>query len=347
MIRLPTAIADRLKPFYDTRRVCVTGGAGFIGGHLVDALSSLGASVTVLDDLSNSSLDHLAGLIELDPAGVRFHHGSILEPDAIERAVDSASVVFHLAAICSVPLSVEQPGRTWEINATGTQRVLEAARQEGVKRVVFSASSSAYGNATAMPVDEQLIPSPLSPYAASKVAGELLASAYAESYGMSTVSLRYFNIFGPRQHADSPYSGVIPKFIDAAMQAEQLELHGDGAQSRDFTYVGNAVLANLLAGASDAPLSGQVLNVGTGVRTSIRELADRILTAFGRPKSDARSGPARRGDVLHSLADIRAAADTIGYQPITDTEDGLAMTFDWWRSRGSATPRAASQHNPE
>ena len=331
MFRLPAETANRLRSFYDTRRVCVTGGAGFIGGHLVDALMSLGASITIIDDLSNASLDHLGGLIELDPARVRFVHASILEPAALARAAEGASVVFHLGAVCSVPLSLEQPGRTWEVNATGTLRVLEAAREQGSKRVVFSASSSAYGNASRLPVREDDLPAPLSPYAASKVSGEHLMEAYAESYGLSTVSLRYFNIFGPRQRADSPYSGVIPKFVKAAIKGEPLVMHGDGEQSRDFTFVGNAVLANLLAGSSGTPLAGEVINIGTGVRTTVRELASRVLEAFQRPDSLAQVGPIRRGDVLHSLADITRAHDLIGYEPITDVQAGLEQTFEWWR----------------
>lgn len=332
VIRLPTDIAERLRGFYDTRRVCVTGGAGFIGGHLVDALMSLGASVTVIDDLSNSTLQHLSGLVELDPARVRFVHGSILDPGAMERAAEAATVVFHLGALCSVPLSIEKPSRTWEVNATGTLRVLEAARHAGGQRVVFSASSSAYGNATDLPVREDMLPAPLSPYAASKVAGERLLQAYAESYGMSTVSLRYFNIFGPRQLAGSPYAGVIPKFVSGAMAGEPLVLHGDGLQSRDFTYVGNAVLANLLAGSSGSPLAGQVVNIGMGVRTTVRELADRVLSAFDRPATQASPGPVRRGDVQHSLADISLAQELLGYEPVTGVDEGLELTFDWWRS---------------
>ncbi|MBZ0170821.1 MAG: SDR family NAD(P)-dependent oxidoreductase, partial [Phycisphaerales bacterium] len=277
MIRLPSKIAGSLRSAYDNRRVCVTGGAGFIGGHLVDALTSLGASVTVIDDLSNSNADHLSSLIELDPDRVRFIHGSILDPEAMERAAESASIVFHLAAICSVPRSVEDPARAWAVNATGVLRVLEAARHGGARRVVFSASSSAYGNATNMPVNEAVIPSPLSPYAASKLAGESLMTAYAESYGLSTISLRYFNIFGPRQPAGSPYSGVVPIFASMLLAGERLKILGDGGQTRDFTYVGNAVLANLLAGATQEPLAGQVVNIGAGVQTPILELARRML----------------------------------------------------------------------
>ncbi len=331
MIRLPAKLADSLRGLYDNRRVCVTGGAGFIGGHLVDALTSLGASVTVIDDLSNSTAEHLAGLIEMDPGRVRFVHASILDEPAMQRAVESSSVVFHLAAICSVPRSVEDPARAWAVNATGVLRVLEAARHAGVRRVVYSASSSAYGNATQMPVDETVIPSPLSPYAASKLAGESLLTAYAESYGMSALSLRYFNIFGPRQPAGSPYSGVVPIFASKLLAGERPRILGDGSQTRDFTYVGNAVLANLLAGVSSAPLTGQVVNIGAGVRTSIAELATRMIEAFGLTSLTPDFGPPRTGDVLHSCADIRRAKDLIGYEPITGFEEGLRLTLEWWR----------------
>jgi UDP-glucose 4-epimerase len=341
VIRLPSELAAPLRAHYDTRRVCVTGGAGFIGGHLVDALMSLGASITVIDDLSNSALGHLGELIELDPARVRFVHGSILDPAALARAAEGAAAVFHLGAVCSVPLSLEQPMRTWEVNATGTLRVLEAARAQGSKRVVFSASSSAYGNAATLPIAEDTLPAPLSPYAASKVAGERLMEAYAESFGLSTVSLRYFNIFGPRQLANSPYSGVIPRFVDAAIAGEPLLMHGDGEQSRDFTYVGNAVLANLLAGATTTPLAGEVINIGTGEHTTVRELASRVLESFGRPASLAENAPPRRGDVLHSLADISRARELLGYEPLTTVEDGLDQTFRWWREHAGAAEKRA------
>lgn len=335
MIRFPPESIALLEPLYAGRRVCVTGGAGFVGGHLVDALVRLGSSVTVIDDLSNAESAHLAGLIDLEPTRVRFLPGSILEPAALARVIESASIVFHLAAVCSVPRSIENPARTWEVNATGTLRVLEASRHAGVKRVVFSASSSAYGNATRLPVNESMLPAPLSPYAASKLAGERLMEAYAESYGMSTVSLRYFNIFGPRQRSGSPYSGVIPKFVSAAMAGRPLRLHGGGSQSRDFTYVGNAVYANLLAGSASVPLAGRTLNIGTGTRTTVREVADRVLTAFGRPSTDAVSDAARAGDVQHSLADIGAAREILGYEVVSGFDEGLGLTLDWWRGEGS------------
>lgn len=341
MIRLPATLAQSLRSAYDNRRVCVTGGAGFIGGHLVDALTSLGASVTVIDDLSNSTPEHLAGLIELDPGRVRFIHASVLDPGAMARAVKSAATVFHLAAICSVPRSVERPIRSWEVNATGTLGVLEAARHAGVRRVVYSASSSAYGNATRLPVTEDTPLSPLSPYAASKLSGETLMTAYAESYGLSTISLRYFNIFGPRQPAGSPYSGVIPIFASKVLAGERPEIHGDGSQTRDFTYVANAVLANLLAGCSESPLIGQAVNIGSGSRTSIGDLARRVAAFFDRNDLAPTLGPPRKGDVLHSCADIDLARGLLGYEPLTTFEDGLDQTLAWWRERGAGDEAAA------
>jgi nucleoside-diphosphate-sugar epimerase len=337
VIRLPTKTAEALRAVYDARRVCVTGGAGFIGGHLVDALTSLGASVTVIDDLSNSGVEHLSELIELDPGRVRFIHASILDPAAMERAVESCSAVFHLGAICSVPRSVEDPARAWAVNATGVLRVLEAARHAGVRRVIYSASSSAYGNATTMPVSEDETPAPLSPYAASKLAGEALMTAYAESFGLSTLSLRYFNIFGPRQPAGSPYSGVIPLFAARLLAGKPPRILGDGSQTRDFTYVGNAVLANLLGGASESPLTGQAVNIGAGSRTSILDLARRMIEAFGLTDLEPEFGPPRTGDVQHSCAAIDRARELIGYEPLTSFEDGLRLTLDWWKESDEAS----------
>src|SRR5262245_13062255 len=210
-MKFPAGTVERLRRHYEGRPVCVTGGAGFIGGHLVDALLSLGAAITVIDDLSNSTLAHLAGLIELEPERVRFVHGSILDDDAMADAAQGSRTVFHLAAVGSVPLSVAQPQRSWSVNATGTIRVLEAARKAWGRstrgeRVVFAASSSAYGDDPTLPKIETQTPRALSPYAASKLAGEHALAAWSHSYGISTASLRYFNIFGPRQSADSAYA---------------------------------------------------------------------------------------------------------------------------------------------
>ncbi len=340
MIRLPTEALDALRAYYAGRACCVTGGAGFIGGHLVDALLSLDAAVTVIDDLSSGSLSHLAPHLDLEPERARFVHGSILDPRSLADALAGASAVFHLAAICSVPRSIEQPDRTWAVNATGTLRVLHAAQAAGVRRFVLSASSSAYGNAAELPVRESMPPAPVSPYAASKLAAEHLVSAYAESFGLSGVSLRYFNVFGPRQAANTPYAGVIPAFASAVLAGRPPVIFGDGTQSRDFTYVGNVVFANLLAAASGATAAGAVLNIGTGERTRVLDLAHAVLKGLDAP-ADLRPEfrPARRGDVLHSLADISLAARTIGYRPVTPLNAGLEATLDWYRASAAAAAR--------
>ena len=277
-MKLPADKVNQLRTFYDGRGVCVTGGAGFIGGHLCDALISLGAHVRVIDDLSNSGMEHLSGLIEMDPERLRFVHGSILDDDALAEAVKGCRTIFHLAAIGSVPRSIEDPQRTWSVNATGTLRVLEAARGMGrgmqkrtsvVERVVAASSSSVYGNQPELPKVETHPLRPLSPYAASKAAGEHLMCVFSACYGLSTVGLRYFNIFGPRQSADSAYAAVIPAFVKRLMEGERPVIYGDGEQSRDFTFVSNAVLATLLAGATGSKLTGQAMNIGAGSRVTV------------------------------------------------------------------------------
>lgn len=330
-MKLPSDKVARLRTAYDGVPVCVTGGAGFIGGHVVDALLSLGASIRVLDDLSNSSLEHLAGLMELEPDRVRFTHGSILDDEAMADASRGARVIIHLAALGSVPRSIEEPQRTWSVNATGTLRVLEAARKVGARRVVFAASSSAYGDQPTMPKVETQPPMPLSPYAASKLAGEQLLAVWAKCYSLSTVSLRYFNIFGPRQSADSAYAAVVAAFAKSLIAGEAPTIYGDGGQSRDFTYVSNAVLATLLAGASPAPLAGQVLNVGTGRRVTVLELASLMAQHTGQTHVSPRMQAERAGDVRHSLADIGAARQLLGYEPVISLEDGLGETVEWYR----------------
>ena len=314
----------------------MTGGAGFIGGHLVDALFGLGAIVSVIDDLSSSSAQNLAELIDLDPERVRFVHGSILDDAALAEAVQGASVAFHLAAQASVPRSIAEPERNFAVNALGTLRVAEAARVAGVGRLVYSASSSAYGDppgaSAADAKHESLVPMPLSPYATSKLSGEHVMQTWASSYGLSTVSLRYFNIFGPRQAADSPYSGVIEIFCKKLLAGETPAIFGDGQQSRDFTYVTNAVLANLLAGSSNKPLAGEVYNIGAGHAVTLLELFRMIAERSGMPHISPLMAPARPGDVRHSLADVRAAAEGLGYRPITSLEEGLEATVAWYRS---------------
>jgi nucleoside-diphosphate-sugar epimerase len=330
-MKLPADKVAKLRAFYEGRAVCVTGGAGFIGGHLVDALLSLGAEIRVIDDLSTSTLEHLSGLIELEPERVRFVHGSILDDDALRSAVSGCQAVFHLAAQGSVPRSMEQPQRTWSVNATGTLRVLEAARAAKASRVVFAASSSAYGDSPDLPKVETHLPRPLSPYAASKLAGEHLLGVYAQCYGISGASLRYFNVFGPRQSAEGAYAAVVSAFAKALLAGESPTIFGDGSQTRDFTFVSNAVLATLLAGASTSRLPGPVLNVGTGRRVSLLELASLMARSAGVPHVQPVFRPARAGDVPHSLADIAAARQALGYEPVASLEDGMAETIEWFK----------------
>ncbi|MGE3108020.1 MAG: NAD-dependent epimerase/dehydratase family protein [Phycisphaerales bacterium] len=350
MLRLPTEFVQRLRPAFEGRRVCVTGGCGFIGGHLVDALFGLGAAVTVIDDLSNSSAQNVADLAELDPDRVRFIHASILDDRALDEAMractttpvatayGSVQYVFHLAAMSSVPRSIAEPERSLEVNAIGTMRVAHASKNAGVRRVVYSASSSAYGDLDSAGADagrrpklESMPPAPLSPYAVGKLAGEHIMRAWSASYGLSTVCLRYFNIFGPRQPADSPYAAVIAIFAKKLLSGESPTIFGDGSQSRDFTYVSNAVLANLLAAASPQSLAGEVVNIGSGHAISLNELYHLVARLCGTPHTEAVYQPARVGDVKHSLADISAASSLLGYRCITALESGLEETLAWYR----------------
>lgn len=314
-------------------RVCVTGGAGFIGGHLVEALARLGADIRVIDDLSGSDGRHITDVAELSRGQVRFLFASVLDDRALRDAVEGCAYVFHLGALGSVPLSVEQPERYFEVNATGTLRVLEAARLAGVRRVVYAASSSAYGESEELPKTERMAPSPLSPYAASKLAGEHVVRSWSASYGLDGVSLRYFNIFGARQSAQSSYAAVIAAFLRDAAADERPVIYGDGSQTRDFTHVENAVYANLLAATREGKLGGEVVNIGSGRRTSVLELAELIWGMAGDGEPRPRFEPARRGDVLHSLADLGRAERVIGYRPIVDLEEGLSRTIAWQRER--------------
>ncbi len=331
MLRIPQDWVSRLRPRFEGRSVCVTGGAGFIGGHLIDALLSLGAIITVVDDLSNSTAEHIGSLIDIEPERVRFVHGSILDDAALLDAFDRADTVFHLAAVSSVPRSIAEPERSYAVNAVGTLRVAEIARRCGIKRIIYSASSSAYGANERLPKIETDVPEPVSPYAASKLAGEHIMLSWARAYGLSTLSLRYFNIFGPRQPADSPYSGVIPVFAKMLFAGKSPIIFGDGLQSRDFTYVANAVLANLLGAASDRHFAGEVVNIGAGERTELVALARAMAEHLGVPQLKPAFQPARAGDVRHSLADLSRARDLLGYEPIVPMSDGLLATVEWYR----------------
>ena len=332
MLRIPQEWVSRLRPRFEGRSVCVTGGAGFIGGHLIDVLLSLGAVISVIDDLSNSTPDHLGSLIDIEPERVRFIHGSILDDAALLDGFERADTVFHLAAVSSVPRSIAEPERSYAVNSVGTLRVAEAARRCAVKRIVYSASSSAYGASERLPKIETDVPEPVSPYAASKLAGEHVMLAWARAYGLSTISLRYFNIFGPRQPADSPYAGVVPVFAKKLLVGQAPVIFGDGLQSRDFTYVANAVLANLLAAAGDRAFAGEVVNIGAGERTELVQLARLMAEGLGVPHLKPVFQPARPGDVRHSLADLTRARDLLAYQPIVPLEAGLKWTMEWYRA---------------
>ena len=312
-------VADALKG----RRVCVTGGAGFIGSHLVDGLVAAGADVSVIDDFSNGREVNLSAVA----SRVRIIAGSILDDAALDVAMAGASTVFHLAALGSVPASVENPAHYHAVNAEGTLRVLEAARRHGAPRVIYSASSAAYGDAAELPKVESHRPDPLSPYAATKLAGEHLMRAWANCYGMQTISLRYFNVFGPRQRADSAYAAVVPRWIHAIRAGEPVEIFGDGEQTRDFTFVSNVVHANLLSALAAAEsLRGAAVNIGCGGRFSLLQLLAVIEESLGR-SAERRFQPMRAGDVRDSEADIRAARALIAYEPVTSFEHGLRATI--------------------
>jgi nucleoside-diphosphate-sugar epimerase len=319
----------------------VTGGAGFIGSHIVQALVARGDRVRVLDDLTTGRLENLDGLgiSERDgEAPVHVVRGSITNPLTCKRACEGVEGVFHEAAQVSVPKSIESPVESYEINVMGTLRVLEGARVSGVKRVVFAASSAAYGNTATLPKIESMPPEPLSPYASGKLAGEALLRVYGQAYGMKTVSLRYFNVFGPRQLDDSPYTGVIAIFAKALLEGRAATIFGDGEQTRDLTYVDNVVQANLLAMKSDlAP--GTVINVGGGERITINELYANMAQLTGS-KLKAKHAAPRAGDVVHSLASIERARELLGYAPRVSWRDGLATTVEWYRARRAVATRA-------
>ncbi len=306
-------------------RCLVTGGAGFIGSHVVEALRALGANVVVLDSLIGGERKNVE---RFKP---EFVEGSILDEKTLARAARDCRYVFHLAALGSVPHSVEQPLEYHEVDATGTLKVLEAARRAGAKRVMYSASSSAYGDSEELPKRETMAPNPRSPYASAKLAGEAYMSAYAGCYGIDTASLRYFNIFGPRQNPNSAYAAVIAAFAKAVTAGKPPTIFGDGEQSRDFTFVHNAVHANLLAARNDKPINGDVINVACGVRISVNELAPMMCEMFGRPDLRPVHAPERAGDVKHSQADLTKARRVLGYEPVVDFREGLRATVEWYK----------------
>ena len=308
-------------------RVVVTGGAGFIGSHVVEELLRRGSTVVVVDDLSNGREAHLAGM--KGPLELARH--SITEIEPLHKAFRGADYVFHLAARTSVPRSIADPIESNRINIDGTLNVLVAARDAKARRIVFAASSSAYGETPALPKTEAMRPEPISPYGVTKYVGEIYAQVFGRCYGLENVSLRYFNVFGPRQDPGSPYSGVLSRFITAMLDGRPPTVFGDGEQSRDFTYVSNVVDVTLRA--AEAPgVSGMVFNGGTGSRFTLNQTLALLSKISGKP-ANAKYEPPRPGDIRDSQADISLARQMLGYVPTVGLEEGLRRTWDWYKSQ--------------
>ncbi len=306
----------------------VTGGGGFIGSHVAGRLLGEGHRVRVLDNFSTGSRANL-DLGAAHAAHLDVIEGDIRDLGTVEAASRGVDVVFHQAAMRSVPRSVKDPLGANDNNVTGTLNVLEAARRAGVRRVVYASSSSVYGDRPDLPKREDQTPAPISPYAVSKAAGEQYAAVWSRLYGVETVGLRYFNVFGPKQDPASEYAAVIPRFILWALQRAPLEVHGDGTQSRDFTYIDNVVEANLLA--SRAPgAAGEVFNVGCGSRVSLLAIIASLERLVGRPLQRNHT-PGRAGDVAHTLADVSKAKRLLGYTPLVSFDDGLQRTFEFFK----------------
>ncbi|HJR08355.1 MAG TPA: SDR family oxidoreductase [Pyrinomonadaceae bacterium] len=306
--------------------VLVTGGAGFIGSHIAATFAARGARVRVIDDLSTG---HLENLEEIG-GEIDFVRGSLNEEETLRRALEGVELVFHEAAIPSVPRSVDNPRESHRACAEATFSLLLAARDAGVRRIVYAASSSAYGDQPTLPKVETMPPDPLSPYAAAKLMGEYYCQVFTRTYGLETVALRYFNVFGPRQDPSSTYSGVISRFIGALSTGQTPVIYGDGEQSRDFTYVSNVVEANLRAAETTRGV-GQIINVANGERITLNELLDTLKEITGNTNTQAEYREPRVGDVKHSLADITRARELLGYEPQVGLEEGLQLTIDWWK----------------
>jgi nucleoside-diphosphate-sugar epimerase len=308
------------------KQALVTGGAGFIGSHIVDALAKNDCRVTVLDNLvtgHRSNLEHLGDRIE-------FVEGDIRDEKMLNDVIQGCEVVFHQAAVVSVSISVEDPLHACDVNDLGTVKVLDAARKNGVGRVVMASSSAVYGDDPKLPKKEKMTPLPLSPYAVQKLTGEYNASVFHSLYGLETVCLRYFNVYGPRQDPSSPYSGVISIFMDQASKGEPPMIYGDGGQTRDFVFVKDVVCANLLA-AVEQKAAGQVFNVGTGISISIGDLWEEIQKISG-VKLTPTFGPQRSGDIRGSVADISRIRKMLRFEPEMELRPGLEKTFSWYRN---------------
>jgi len=311
--------------------ILVTGGAGFIGSNIVAELVRRGERVRILDNLSTGRRENIAPLLspEANP-GIEFIEGDLRDLETVRRAVEGVDYVLHQAALPSVQRSIEDPLATNEVNARGTLNLLIAARDAGVKRVVYASSSSIYGDSPALPKTEGMRPAPKSPYAASKLAGEHYCQAFYQVYGLETVILRYFNVFGPNQDPTSQYAAVIPKFVTAMLRGERPVIYGDGLQSRDFTYVTNVIRANLLAAKAEG-VAGEVFNIACGKRYNLLELVAVINRILGTDLAPIHTAP-RPGDVRHSQADISKAERMLGYRVEVEFEEGLKRIVEWYKS---------------
>ena len=311
------------------QKVLVTGGAGFIGSNLTEALLKKGCSVRVIDDFSTGKRENL--IFDKEYSSLEIIEGDIRDLRACRKVIKKVEYVFHQAALPSVQRSIEDPESSNAINVGGTLNILIAARDEKVKRVIYASSSSIYGDAPTLPKDEEMSPSPLSPYALQKYVGEQYCRLFHQLYGLDTISLRYFNIFGPKQDPNSLYSAVIPKFIDALIHDRPPIIFGDGEQSRDFTYIENVVQANLLAMSAER-LHGEAVNIACGERTSLNQLFHILKRILGSKQTPVYEAP-RKGDVRHSLADIRKGKKLINYEPKAGVEAGLKNTVEFFRSQ--------------
>jgi nucleoside-diphosphate-sugar epimerase len=310
-----------------TSKVLVTGGAGFIGSNLAEELIRQGAKVIIIDNLITGfreNLDEIEGDFD-------FVEGDLNDDEKLKKAIENVEIVFHQAALPSVPRSVENPQETHDSCANGTFNLLVKAKENNVRRLIYAASSSAYGNQETLPKVETMLPEPLSPYAAAKLMGEYYCRVFSGVYGLETFSLRYFNVFGPRQNPSSMYSGVISRFVDALLSDKTPIIYGDGETSRDFTYISNVVDANIKA-AQAAKGVGEVINVANGERISLNELLEVLKKITGKENVTAEYQEERKGDVKHSQADTARAVDWLGYEKLVGLEEGLRKTIDWWKS---------------